>query len=516
MPDAPSAHPSDSDSPAPLAAPPSPGPPAADVAQVSAGGAQHRKPRLRLPAHKLRDRIHGGAPAPLRLRHKCGLPQIALARQQCSPFACASASSAPAAATAPAASSAAAEESRRGRQLSDRPATFASLLACEGPRADDSVRADRRAAAEPPLDPRAIRSPVEHSSRHHRPRLLGPRGSSAAEPVLPPFKPPRLKPAASCAPVGLSASQSEPVLARTLLGGAREQFACGDTSRSTTDAARLPPREVASPVADGGVCCGTGGQPKEKHALARCTPDFAAPDMAVPLVRGRERLQLLKRVAIFADFADAKLVQLASLAKERSFHRYQAVRPNHTLYVLVYGAVAPPAAEAAPRLPPLVDAAADAPSASAAKTVASDAAIAGSASEPGSTVGLECVVGPLHATAVRMQAISPTLLLSFCVADLAAFLPPRTLEALCSEARLRMLLRLPFFSQAAAPIPLLRALAMSTSLLRTLPGHHLFTARDSVTKVYVLVSGRVDVVAEDDRPSPRSLAHHTTTPHRAT
>ena len=145
--------------------------------------------------------------------------------------------------------------------------------------------------------------------------------------------------------------------------------------------------------------------------------------LAMPLLRVRERVALLRRCALFSGLGLPQLQSLAHAATERELGRYTALRPDlGTLSVLVYGGMEPQQALSGHNgltlaMPTeLLSTCPDAASAAAAAAVAGDAAVAGAITEAGATLGLECLVGPLHAATPPFHATTPSLLLQMPVA----------------------------------------------------------------------------------------------------
>ena len=66
-------------------------------------------------------------------------------------------------------------------------------------------------------------------------------------------------------------------------------------------------------------------------------PEGAPP---LPLLRGRERVALLRRSPLFSSLPELSLQQLASVAVEKEVPRYQTLRPSQSVLVNVYGELA--------------------------------------------------------------------------------------------------------------------------------------------------------------------------------
>ena len=284
------------------------------------------------------------------------------------------------------------------------------------------------------------------------------------------------------------------------VGGSLEGGPAGDGAAGSDGGAG---GRVGSSVGGNRACAPLGGVSHTAAAAVNLAPPRPrrsprpSPASEMPLVRGRERCQLLRRTSIFSGMSELQLSRLAAAAVEKSATRYQALRPTHSLYVLVYGAVESVNEADDPRhvLPPeLLHTAPDPLTAAAAAAVAADAAFAGKASEAGATVGIDSLVGPLQPTAPSLRAAEPTLLLALAAADVAAALPARSLEALRAEARLRLLVDLPFFVQNSAPVRPLRDIASSSRLHRWPPGRLLFSAGEPAELLFLLLHGRVDLL----------------------
>ena len=227
--------------------------------------------------------------------------------------------------------------------------------------------------------------------------------------------------------------------------------------------------------------------------------------LPLPLLRGRERVQLFKRCPLLAELPEAALQRLAALVVEKTLNRYNNIRPQQSLFVHVYGSLTVQQGGFIPltrEMPPeLLATAPDASTAQAIKAVAMDGAVAGSVSESGATLGLADLVGGLVAAPPSFLVLEKALLLQLPLEAVRNELeqpppmggPPVILEARRRESRLRMLLALKAVQEAQAPVEKVRALAGSMRLVSVPMGEALFSAGDKAHRTLILIHGRVDL-----------------------
>ena len=220
--------------------------------------------------------------------------------------------------------------------------------------------------------------------------------------------------------------------------------------------------------------------------------------MALPMMRGREKMTLLRQSPLFCMLKDEALVTLSAAAVEKEVGRYQTLRPVRSIFVLAYGSLVLQDRNTmvltAPMPPDLLLTVPNMEVATAAGAIGLEGAVAGTASEPGATLGLSHLTGGLIAGSFSFFVTEPALLLQLPLELVMAHLPQRTLDAVGSEARLRMLLALNAFKEAQAPVPQVRALVGALTRLEMVPpGTKIFRADDPAEKLFILIHGRVDL-----------------------
>ena len=270
------------------------------------------------------------------------------------------------------------------------------------------------------------------------------------------------------------------------LGGSRPRPAAATAVAPPSPAL---PGSPTSPMADRPL-----SPPPPAPTLGR-----SAPSAGLPLMRGREKLALLRHSPLFSLIGESALIELCAHAEEREIGRYKSVRPSLSIFVLAYGALELQQASAslcaeAPH--ELVITAPSVPVAVAATAVALDCGVAGEASVPGATLGLSNLVGGLTSTTASFFVTEgPALLLSLPLEAVRAALPAAACEDVASEARLRMLLKLKAFRDCSAPVPQLRALGAAMALRAVPPGTTLSRAGDASpdASLMLLLHGRVDL-----------------------
>ena len=151
------------------------------------------------------------------------------------------------------------------------------------------------------------------------------------------------------------------------------------------------PDEVAASAATAAGGAGGGGDGRPVGEPAACGAPLPAAQR-MPLLRGRERVQLFRNCPLLSTLSERALQGLAAVATERTLPRYGSVRPSRSLCVLVHGAFSCDqggGSSALARFPPeLITTAPTLTAAAAAAAVASDCAFAATVSETGATLGL--------------------------------------------------------------------------------------------------------------------------------
>ena len=272
-----------------------------------------------------------------------------------------------------------------------------------------------------------------------------------------------------------------------------------------------PPQQevVASDDATSGAAAKRGGgraepvsaQPHVDLSAEARSASAAAPSppaLPLPLLRNRERIVAMRRCPLLAGLPEAALQQLAASAVEKECKKYHALRPTRSVCVLVHGGFANKEGAhvslTGPMPTELLTTAPDPATASAASAVALECAVAGEAGEAGATLGLANLLGGLVTVPVSFLATQPSLLLQLPVDALLQALPPASLAALGTEARVRMLLAHPAFVELSPPVPAVRRLAALTRLVAAQSGARLFNAGEACEELRILLSGRVDLI----------------------
>ena len=219
--------------------------------------------------------------------------------------------------------------------------------------------------------------------------------------------------------------------------------------------------------------------------------------VGVPLLRGREKLALLRHSPLFSMLSDDALVRVGAAAVERELKTYQSIRPTLSIFVLVYGSLTlqhESAIVLTSQMPPeLLATAPSIPVLTAATAIASDAGVAGSVNEPGATLGVANLTGGLTATPPTFQVAQPSVLLQIPLDAVGPDIPGHVMDVLASEANLRMLLPLRAFQESSAPVPKLRTLGSAMKLQLVQSGTTLLQAGDQAEHLFILVHGRVDL-----------------------
>ena len=232
----------------------------------------------------------------------------------------------------------------------------------------------------------------------------------------------------------------------------------------------------------------------QQSTVAHAASSDAPP---LPLLRGRERVEVLRKSALLALLPEAALQRLAASALEKECRKYQSLRPAQSIFVLVFGQLGVQQGGYIPLttdMPPeLIVTAPDLITAAAATAVAIDGAVAGIVSEPGATVGLSHLVGGLVAVPPAFSVMEPTLLLQLPLAGVRAELSQTAKDALGVESRLRILLAMKAAKEAQAPVAAVRELARAMKLQSVPSETRLFSAGEKPEHTLILVHGRVDL-----------------------
>ena len=195
----------------------------------------------------------------------------------------------------------------------------------------------------------------------------------------------------------------------------------GDGSPGTPNVRLATPDYVDDGAASASAAAESGGAVDALHAASAPAPAALVARPALPLLRGREKLALLRQCPLFSRLPEAPLLDLCSLAVERSLRKYQLIHPSQSFFLLVHGGVKLQqhgSLLTGPRPTELLSTAPTPELATAAAAVAFDCAVAERITEPGSTIGVAALVGGLCA-ALRLERC-PAVKMDMCARTLAS------------------------------------------------------------------------------------------------
>ena len=134
-----------------------------------------------------------------------------------------------------------------------------------------------------------------------------------------------LRPVSPCAP---SAASNDAITAAALTSddGADSATELGAGTGATTAPSMAAPATVqAAPSASAAASTG-----------ARNVVSSLATGPRLPLLRGREKLSLLRHSPLFSMMSEPALLELCGLAEEREMRKMQTCHPSRSIFVLVY------------------------------------------------------------------------------------------------------------------------------------------------------------------------------------
>lgn len=134
-----------------------------------------------------------------------------------------------------------------------------------------------------------------------------------------------LRPVSPCAP---SAASNDAITAAALTSddGADSATELGAGTGATTAPSMAAPATVqAAPSASAAASTG-----------ARNGVSSLATGPRLPLLRGREKLSLLRHSPLFSMMSEPALLELCGLAEEREMRKMQTCHPSRSIFVLVY------------------------------------------------------------------------------------------------------------------------------------------------------------------------------------
>jgi hypothetical protein len=134
-----------------------------------------------------------------------------------------------------------------------------------------------------------------------------------------------LRPVSPCAP---SAASNDAITAAALTSddGADSATELGAGTGATTAPSMAAPATIqAAPSASAAASTG-----------ARNGVSSLATGPRLPLLRGREKLSLLRHSPLFSMMSEPALLELCGLAEEREMRKMQTCHPSRSIFVLVY------------------------------------------------------------------------------------------------------------------------------------------------------------------------------------